>query len=655
MATLSSPRQLEGDSSLPILPRTRRYALVGSPNSGKSTLFNALTGLRAKVANYPGVTVERLEGITKLPGGDEIELVDLPGVYSSKALSVEEHVTIRVLKGQMQGSPPVDGIIFVADATSLARSLPLLGSFLKIGLPVVLALTMVDEIKARGGAVRPQRLQELLGIPAVGIVGNKGIGIDDLKAILDSEEQLRPASSRFPVPDGIQERFEWADEILDNSYQPPRIGTPLTDRVDSVLLHPVLGVAVFALVMTFFFQAIFAWAAPLQDFMEGLVGSTGAGVAAIIPDGLLQSILVDGVIAGVGSVIVFIPQIAMLFILLTLMEQVGYMSRAIFLIDRMMGWIGLDGRSFVAWLSSYACAIPGIMATRSIPDPRNRLSTILVSPFMTCSARIPVYTLLIAAFIPSQTVLGFLNLQGLVMMGLYLLGAATALTAATLLRRGLLRGRTVPFYVELPPYRIPTLRTLLRGVWSPVYRFIRRAGTIILLASLLLWVLLSFPRVEIPSSVAAQGEGAIASFQLQQSTAGRLGRLIEPVFEPLGFDWRVTVGLVASLAAREVIVATLGQIYATEAEADNLNRLSEILPEQLQTAHTGSNAAVYSLATALSLLIFFVFALQCISTLVVMRRETGSIGWPIAAFLCMFILAYSASFLTYRLTLWMAL
>lgn len=655
MATLSSSSQLKSEVFLPVISRTRRYALVGSPNSGKSTLFNALTGLRAKVANYPGVTVERLEGISKLPGGEEIELVDLPGVYSSEALSVEEHVTMKVLRGQMQGCPPVDGIIFVADATSLPRSLPLLGSFLKLGLPVILALTMVDEIKARGGAVRPHHIQELLGIPAVGIVGNKGIGIDDLKAILDSTDQIRPAHPRAPIPDGIEERFIWADTILDTVYDPPRVGTPLTDRVDSVLLHPILGVVVFALVMTFFFQAIFAWAAPLQDFIEGGVGSAGTGVGAVLPDGLLQSILVDGVIAGVGSVIVFIPQIAMLFVLLTLLEQIGYMSRAVFLIDRMMGWVGLDGRSFVAWLSSYACAIPGIMAARSIPDPRNRLSTILVSPFMTCSARIPVYTLLIAAFVPSQRVLGILNLQGLVMMGLYFLGASTALIAATFLRRGLLRGRTVPFYVELPPYRMPTLRTMLRGVWSPVYRFIRRAGTIILLASLLLWVLLSFPRVEIPSSVATQGEQAVASYQLQHSAAGQIGRLIEPVFEPLGFDWKVTVGLVASLAAREVIVATLGQIYATETEADNLSQLSQILPTQLQTTHTGPEANAYSLATALSLLIFFVFALQCVSTLAVMRRETGSIAWPVAAFLFMFILAYSASFLTYRLTIWMAL
>src|SRR5690606_19199675 len=349
--------------------------------------------------------------------------------------------------------------------------------------------------------------------------------------------------------------FAWADDILGQIYRPPRTGTPLTDRADSILLHPVLGVIVFALVMTFFFQAIFAWAAPLQDFMEGLVGSIGQGISALVPDGLLQSILVDGIVAGVGSVVVFIPQIALLFILLTLMEQIGYMSRAVFLIDRMMGWIGLDGRSFVAWLSSYACAIPGIMAARSIPDPRNRLTTILVSPFMTCSARIPVYTLLIAAFIPAKTIFGVLNLQGLVMMGLYLLGAVTALVVATVLRKGLLRGRTIPFYVELPPYRIPTGRALLRGVWTPVYRFIRRAGTVILLASLLLWVTLTFPRMDIPSAIAAQGEEAVASYQLQNSAAGRFGRLIEPFFEPLGFDWKITVGLVASLAAREVIVA----------------------------------------------------------------------------------------------------
>lgn len=638
---------------LPVLPKTPRFALVGSPNSGKSTLFNCLTGLRAKVANYPGVTVERDEGELFLPDGSLIEIVDLPGIYSTEALSVEETVTVRVLKGEMAGSLPLDGICFVADSTTLARTLPLVGEFLRMQIPMVLVLTMVDEIKAQGGAVKPRELEKLLGIPVIGIVGNRGIGVDDLKSLLADPEKIGLPKPLLPVPEDSTARFHWADQVLSQGYEAPRSGTPVTDRIDSILLHPVLGVVIFALVMLFFFQAIFSWAIPLQDLVQWAVDSVGSGVGWVLPEGLLRNVLVDGVIAGVGSVVVFVPQIAMLFVLLTLMEQIGYMSRAVFLIDRMMGWIGLDGRSFVAFLSSYACAIPGIMASRNIPDPRSRLATILVSPFMTCSARIPVYTVIIAAFIPVQQVFGFLNLQGLVMMGLYLLGAGTALVTATVLRKGLIRGQTVPFFVELPPYRIPTLKVLVRGVWTPVYRFLRRAGTVILWASLLLWVLLHFPAVEAPRAVVEQGETAVESYQLRHSAAGWIGHTLEPVFEPIGFDWRIAIGLVASLAAREVIVATLGQIYAVEADADNLATLTEVLPSQLrppgaEAAHPGAGLAV-----ALSLLVFFVFALQCISTMAVMRRETGSWKWPAMAFAGMFLFAYAASWITFHSTLWL--
>lgn len=636
---------------LPVLPRTPRYALVGSPNSGKSTLFNALTGLRTRVANYPGVTVERCEGESELPGGTRLELVDLPGLYSTEALSVEERVALEVLDGKMPGCPPVDGVLFVADSTTLARSLPLLGAFLRRGQPLVLVLTMIDEIKARGGAIRIRELEQILGVPVVGIVGNRGIGVDDLKALLADPRGRAAPAPRLPVPEDPTQRFAWADTVLRQAYQPPRKGTWLTDHLDALLLHPVLGVILFATVMLFFFQAIFSWAVPLQDLMETGVGMAGSFLTRLLPEGLLRKVLVDGVVGGVGSVVVFVPQIALLFALLSLLEQVGYMSRAVFVIDRLMGWIGLDGRSFVALLSSYACAIPGILATRAIPDPRNRLSTILVAPFMTCSARLPVYTLLIAAFVPAWPVLGFLNLQGLVMMGLYALGAVTALLAATVLRRGLLRGRTVPFYVELPPYRIPSWKVLLRGVTIPVARFLKRAGTVILVASLVLWALLNFPPVDPPAAVQAEGEQAVRAYEIQHSLAGQMGHALEPLVAPLGFDWRIAIGLVASLAAREVIVATLGQIYAVEADADHLGSLSEKLPSFLQPpgGAPGSQAGV---AVALSLLIFFVFALQCVSTLVVMRRETGSWKWPAAAFSFMLALAYTASFLTYRVTLW---
>ena len=480
-------------------------ALVGSPNSGKSTLFNSLTGLKAKVGNYPGVTVERVEGELNLPDGRRVEIVDLPGIYGTEALSHDERVTHDVLGGRMPGCPPVDGILFVADSTTLARSLPLVGAFLRMKLPFVLVLTMIDEIKARGGLVHKTDLEEQLGVPVVGIVGTRGIGVDDLKAILLEVDRLEFPTPRIPVPAEPSERFNWADQILESTYSPPRSPARFTDRLDAILLHPVGGLLFFALIMLFFFQAIFTWAAPLQGMLESAVVGLGSSAGRLLPEGFLRSIIVDGVVAGVGSVVVFVPQIAMLFALLTILEQIGYMSRAVFLIDRIMGGVGLDGRSFVALLSSYACAVPGIMAARSIPDPRSRLATILVAPLMTCSARLPVYTLIIAAFVPAATVAGFLNLQGLVMMTLYLLGAVTALLGAALLRRGLMTGQTVPFYVELPPYRVPTLKTLARGVWNPVFRFLKRAGTIILAASLVLWVLLTFPAAEPPPSIIAQG------------------------------------------------------------------------------------------------------------------------------------------------------
>ena len=627
-------------------------ALVGSPNSGKSTLFNALTGLRAKVANYPGVTVERYEGLVSLPHHQQAMLVDLPGAYSFEALSPEEEVAVDVLTGNMPGSQTPDCILFVSDCTSLSRTLPQLGALLKLTeKPVILVLTMLDELKARGGQIHPFKLERDLGIPVVGVVGNRGIGLEDLRELLGSEEKYQRRKPRRSPPLDPEERFAWADGVLKESYQTPTEGTPLTDAFDKLLLHPVFGVLFFIVVMVFFFQAIFQWAVPLQDLMEQGVLSLGA-LFQSLPNHWLRQLLVDGVIAGVGSVVVFLPQIALLFLLITLMEHIGYMSRAAFLIDRLMGSVGLDGRSFVSMLSSYACAIPGIMATRGIPDPKNRLVTILVAPLMTCSARLPVYALLIAAFIPATTI-GIFNLQGLVLLGLYLLGALSGLILAWFLRRGPLRGSTLPFYIELPPYRLPSLLTVFRGVWTPVMRFVRRAGTIILLASIVLWFLLNFPTVKVPASVQSKGEQAISSYQLENSYAAMMGKTIEPLIAPLGFDWRVGIGLVASLAASEVIVATMAQTYAVKATDENTKALQQVLPRYLRPPGSQKDDPVESLAVALSLLIFFVFALQCVSTLAVMKKETGSWKWPLISFSSLLLFAYSASFLTFRLTLWL--
>lgn len=624
-----------------------RVALVGSPNSGKTTVFNALTGLRSKVANYAGVTVDCAYGAMRGTDGQPIELIDLPGTYSLSALSPDERIALDYLHGRLADEAAPDAVLFVADSTSLARSLPLLGAVLRLSIPTVVALTMVDEIEARRGQVDVAALRRLLGVPVVAVVGNRGAGIHELRRELARRRGLpRPRPSE-EIPADPAERFAWADRLLHQSYRSPSSGTPITDALDRWLLHPVTGIATFAVVMVFFFQAIFSWAVPLQDGLDSLVAALAGVVRQGLPAGLLRQALVDGVLTGVGSVIVFVPQIALLFLLLTFFEQVGYMSRAVFVIDRVMSWLGLDGRSFVALLSSYACAIPGIMAARSIPDFRQRLTTILVAPFMTCAARLPVYTLLIAAFVPSRTFLGFLNLQGLVMLGLYLLGALTALTAATVLRRGPLAGNSMPFYVELPPYRWPTAKVLWMGVWFPVRRFLKRAGTVILAASLILWVLLNFPATPVPTGPS----GSLQTPSIDSSFGAGLGKALEPVFAPIGFDWKVTVGLIGSLAAREVIVSTLAMVYAVE---DDEDAMSDAMRTRLGPPGVESPSFAQRLAVALSLLVFFVFALQCVSTLAVMRRETGSWRYPAIAFGGMFVLAYAASFVTFHLTLLLA-
>ncbi|MFO0691220.1 MAG: ferrous iron transporter B [Myxococcota bacterium] len=615
----------------------RVFALLGSPNAGKTTLFNALTGLRARVGNYPGVTVERREGPLEL-GGVSARLIDLPGTYGLTPISADEAVVTDVLAGRVEGVDRPDALILVADACSLPRSLPFLGEALRLGRPACVVLTMLDELAARGGKLDLARLEAALGVPVVGVVGHRGRGLDRLRALLARPEDW----SHPPIlpPEDRREREAWADSIAAHVIETRPARHRLTERVDGIVLHPIWGSLLFVLVMLTFFQLIFRWAGPAMDAIDGLVAALATTARASLPSGWVADLVADGLIAGVGSVVIFVPQIAILFSLLYLLEDLGYMARAAFVIDRAMGRIGLEGRSFVALLSSYACAVPGIMATRTIPSPRDRLVTILVAPLMTCSARLPVYTLLISAFVPDRAVLGPLRLQGLVLLALYVGGATAALAVAAIIQKTLVPGDGLPFTMELPTYRRPTFLLWASQVLSSVRAFLRRAGTIILLATVALWLLLNFPRVEPPPGLEPR---AASAYRLEHSAGGRLGHALEPLIAPLGFDWKIGVGLVASLAAREILVATLAQIYATG--GDEGASLRDALRAD---RHPDTGLPVFTPATVGALLVFFVFALQCTSTIAIMRRETNSWRWPAFAFGYLFALAYGASFLTYR-------
>jgi ferrous iron transport protein B len=616
---------------------TLRFGLLGSPNCGKTTLFNGLTGLRARVGNYPGVTVERREGALRHAHRSAV-VIDLPGTYSLEPLSPDEAVVRRVLAGELSARP--DALIVVADACTLDRSLLLLAQVLREGLPTCLVLTMTDELHARGGSIDLPHLERALGIPVLGVVGHRGLGLDALRTLLAAPERW-PRPHLLPPVDA-KERAGWAASVLDHVTHRRPHTSRLTEAVDRVVLHPFAGSALFALVMVLFFQLIFAWATPAMNAIDELVAYAAGAAHRGLPAGWLADFVAEGLFAGVGSVVIFVPQIALLFGVLYLLEDVGYMARAAFVVDRLMGRIGLEGRSFVSLLSSYACAVPGIMATRTIPAPRDRLVTILVAPLMTCSARLPVYALLIGAFVPAAAV-GPFGLQGLVLLGLYLLGSLSALAVAAVLKRTLLRGEGLPFYMELPPYRMPTFRLWATQVWGSVRAFLRRAGTIILAVSILLWVLLNVPRVEAP---AGASDADARRFALEQSLAGTAGRAIEPLIAPLGFDWKIGVGLLSSLAAREVIVATLAQIYAATDEESSLRQAirDDVDPR------TGRR--VFTPATVAALLVFFVFALQCLSTIAVMRRETNSWRWPAFAFGYLLAIAWLASFAAHALVSW---
>ena len=624
----------------PVVSETEQgvVALVGTPNSGKTTLFNALTGLRQKVANYPGVTVEKKEGWLTTPEGTT-RVVDLPGLYGIDAHTPEEMVAEDLLRGRGRFDRPPSALLVVLDGSALERSLALLKSILELGLPTAAVLTMADEIKARGGRLDVAALSRELGVPVEAVVGHRGIGIAEVRRLATSWRSWpRPAvPARTLTP---AERYAWSGAIVERSLGSNLREDTLTRRIDRWVLHPVAGPVLFLTVMTVFFQSIFTWAKPVMDLLASFLDRFGAAAERFIHPGLLQGLIVHGVIHGVGAVIAFLPQIMILFFLLFLLEDVGYLARAAFLMDRVMGFAGLQGRCFVALLSSYACAVPGIMSTRGIPSPQDRLATMLVAPFMTCSARLPVYALLIGAFVPDRPVLGPLRGPGLALLALYLIGSFSALGAAWLFRRTLLAGDITPFYIELPPYRFPTFRSIFMAMWDRARLFVRRAGTVILAVSVLTWVLLNVPRLpDVPGDVPAAVQ---ADRQMRHSLAGRIGAALEPVFAPLGFDWRINVALVGSFVAREVAVSTLGQIYAVADE--DAAGLKRVLQEGKDPA---TGRPLMPVASALAMLAFFVYALQCVSTLAVLRRETNGWKWPAFAFGYMFACAWVAGALTH--------
>lgn len=608
-------------------PRTRHVrtiAIVGPPNSGKSTLFNCLTGLRQKVSNFPGVTVEQRTGRVKLSGDREICLVDLPGVYSLTPHSEDEKITRDVLAGRMEGIARPDAILLILDSTNLARHLALAAPVLALRIPTLVILNMADDLRSRGGVVDVDALAQQLGTSVTLISAAKQEGVETVFEFLSGTVAV-PAPLDLPVIQDVPLCREWAGRVGELAlYRAP--APPLwTRRLDAVFLHPVKGPLIFALVVVVVFQAMFSWARPMMDGLRWLVFTSGGWLESALPDSALRSLLVEGVWGGVGSVLVFLPQILMLFLFIGILEDSGYLARAALIADRTMARVGLQGKSFIPLLAAHACAVPAVLAARTIENKRDRIATILIAPFMTCSARLPVYTLIIAAFLPENPVLGpFLGTRASALLGLYALGFLAAFGTARLLKSSVLKSERTPFVLEMPSYRWPTFRSLGLRLLDRAKVFVRRVGTVILVVSIVLWSLAHLPL--------QNGKAP----RIEDSLAGTIGRTVEPFIKPLGFNWKIGVGLVSSLAAREVIVSTLGTIYGMEGRAQS----------------AGLEAAIrrdLSLSGAVALLVFFAFAMQCMSTLAVVRRETGGWKWPALQFLYMGGLAYAGAFVAHHL------
>jgi ferrous iron transport protein B len=599
-------------------------ALVGPPNSGKTTLFNRLTGLRRKVANFPGVTVEQHTGEAELADGRCLSLIDLPGVYSLEARSEDERVTRDVLTGRRADTPRPGAVLLVLDSTNLARHLMLAAPVLALGLPTLIVLNMADDLRHRGGHLDLDELSRSLGAPVALVNARQGEGLEAVWEFL-SGAMYKPTPGVLPALHDVPGCRQWAGQMgRESSYHAP--APPLwTRRLDAVFLHPLAGPAVLALVVVAVFQTIFGVAAPLMDAVRWLFAASGNWIATTLPDSALRSLLVEGVWNGVGAVVVFLPQVLLLFLFLGILEDSGYLARAALIADRTMARAGLQGKSFIPLLSAYACAVPATMAARTIENRRDRLATILVAPFMTCSARLPVYTLVIAAFIPNRPVLGpLLGARAAALLALYLLGFLAAVGTARLLKSSVLRSSPTAFLLEMPPYRWPTFQSLGLRLLDRARIFLRRAGTVILVVTVVLWGLAHLPL----------HDGHPPS--LENSLAGTVGHAIEPLIRPLGFNWKIGIGLVTSLAAREVIIGTLASLYGMEAGAHAVD-LQAALQRDL------------TLPGAVALLVFFAFAMQCISTLAVVRRETGSWRWPLLQFAYMSVLAYTGAFLAFHL------
>lgn len=603
--------------------KIKNIALVGNPNCGKTSLFNTLTGTRQKVANYAGVTVERKEGSFKLPSGDAIRVLDLPGTYSLKPSSLDEEVTRAVCLGELKGEILPDIFICVVDATNLSLHLSLVLEVRALNRPMILVLNMMDEVKKRGISIDKDKLSQLLGIPVVEAVAVKTKGIQDLINQLDQKNLfITPYHSELS-------HFEQVKQITKQVILNNDSGDKRTAFLDKIFLHPVLGLVILTLTMFVMFQAVFIWATPFIEFIENFVAWLSDFIGPLIQHPLLKSLVVDGVIAGAGSVLAYMPQILILFFFILMLEESGYLPRAAFLLDKLMSKAGLSGRSFIPLLSSFACAIPGIMATRSISSERDRLATIMIAPLMTCSARLPVYALLIAAFIPNQLIYGWLSLQGLVLFGLYMSGIVSALLVSLFLKL-VRKDKTESIFIfELPTYRIPDIRNIALGLYDRATIFLKRVGGIIVALSILLWVLVTFPQPPDNATMPA----------INYSLAGQLGHLIHPIFAPIGFTWEICIALIPAMAAREVVIAALGVIYAMSGDEDTVTQslLSQI-----------SGPDGWGLATGLSLLVWFIFAPHCLATLATIRRETGSWKQPIIMATYLFALAYIFSFITYQ-------
>jgi len=600
-------------------PAPKAVALIGPPNSGKTTLFNRLTGLRQKVANFPGVTVEQHTGIAELPDGRALRIIDLPGVYSLSPRSEDEQIAHDVLTGRCADTPQPDAILLVLDSTNLGRHLMLAAPILALGVPTLIVLNMADDLRKRGGRIDLAALSKELGAPVALINARRGEGVEQVTDFL-AGVMTKPAPKELPILQDVPKCRAWAGRVSGQAAYRPPIPPKWTRRLDAVFLHPVAGPLVFLCVVVAVFQTIFSIADPSKDAVDWLIQVSGKWVASVLPAGLAKSLLVDGVWKGVGSVIVFLPQVLLLFLFIGILEDSGYLARAALIADRTMAKVGLQGKSFIPLLSAYACAVPAILSTRTIENKRDRFATILIAPFMTCSARLPVYSLIIAAFLPDRHIVGrLLSERTAAMLGLYILGFLAAVATARVLKSSILKSGRSPFLLEMPAYRWPTWQSIGLRLYDRAKVFLRRAGTVILLVTVLLWITMNIPYVH--------GKPPA----IENSLAGTIGRTVEPAIRPLGFNWKVGIGLLTAVAARETIIATLGTIYGMGPKTQN-DGLQKALREDLTPGG------------AFALLVFFAFAMQCISTIAVVRRETGGWKWPAAQFGYMSALAYAGAF-----------